>query len=234
MRARPAFCLTIAATLATLVSASDTGTPPRPNSSDYPVSRQAKSATIGAVLLTPDQVKRIFPSDVNKKYVVVEVGVYPQAGESVDIKSLDFGLKFGADVVRYPATPQEIADAWRENRSDPIIPGHGVNVTTETGVAYGSGVDPATGQRTHGTSTYEGVGVGVGGPAANAPPPPPRYNPDTVEAVAREKALPQGKAADPVAGYLYFPVPSKKHKNDALELKYSKDGSSVTLPLPAK
>jgi hypothetical protein len=229
---RPFLAILVTATMAALVFAADNGTRPRPSSADYPVSRPAKTATIGAVLVTPDQIKRMFPADLNKKYAVVEVAIYPQAGEVVDIKSLDFGLQFGTDVVRYPATPQDIAAAWREKRDPPSL-GNGVEVTTETGVTYGSGIDPATGQRTRGWSTYEGVGVGVGRPS-NVPPPPPGYNPNVIEAVAQEKALPEGKTSDAVAGYLYFPLPSKKHKGDALELKYSKDGASVKLPLPAK
>jgi hypothetical protein len=109
-----------------------------------------------------------------------------------------------------------------------------VNVTGETGVTYGTGTDPTTGQRTRGWSTYEGVGVGIGKPPDAPPPPPPGYDPNVIEAVAREKALPQGKTGDAVAGYLYFPLPAKKHKGAALELRYSKDGVSVTLPLPGK
>jgi hypothetical protein len=230
MRLLRIFVLTAA--VVTLASASDTGTHPRPSSADYPVSRVAQSATIAAVLVAPDQVKRIFPAEVSKKYVVVEVAIYPQAGEVVDVKSLDFGLQFGPDVVRYPATPQDIAAAWRE-KSVPLTPSRPVNVTAESGVTYGTGTDPNTGQRTRGWSTYEGVGVGTGKPP-DAPPPPPGYDPNVIEAVAREKALPQGKTGDAVAGYLYFPLPAKKHKGAALELRYSKDGASVTLPLPVK
>jgi hypothetical protein len=229
---RPFLTAVVTAAMAALALADDTGTRPRPSSADYPVSRPVKSATIGAVLVAPDQVKRIFPAEVNKKYIVVEVAIYPLAGEVVDVKSLDFGLKFGADVVRYPATPQDVAAMWRE-KGDQLSPGHGVDVTAESGITYGAGTDPTTGQRTRGWSTYEGVGVGAGRPP-DAPPPPPGYNPNVMEAVAREKALPEGTARDAVAGYLYFPLPSKKHKGAALELRYSKDGSSVTLPLPPK
>lgn len=176
----------LTAAVAALASASDAGTPPRPSSADYPVSRPAKSATIAAVLVTPDQVKRIFPAEVNKKYVIVEVAIYPETGKAVDIKSLDFGLKFGPDVVRYPATPQDIAAAWRQ-KSDPPSLSSPVNVTAESGVAYGTGTDPNTGQRTHGWSTYESVGVSTGKPS-DAPPPPPGYDPNVIEAVARESA----------------------------------------------
>jgi hypothetical protein len=229
---RPFLAVVFSTALATLVVAGD-GIPPRSSSADYPVSRPTPSATIAAILAAPDQVKRIFPAEVGKKYVVVEVAIYPQPGETVDIRSLDFGLKFAGDVTRYPATPQEVASVWREKKSDPLSPGHGVDVTTETGVTYSSGTDPVTGQRTKGWSTYEGVGVGVGRPQ-NAPPPPPGYDPNMLEAVAREKALPEGKTGDAVAGYLYFPVPAKKHKGDTLELKYSAAGASVILPLPPK
>jgi hypothetical protein len=48
------------------------------------------------------------------------------------------------------------------------------------------------------------------------------------------RALPEGPAVRPVAGYLYFPLPSKKRKSVPVELQYLKDGVLVSLPLPAK
>ena len=209
--------------------AGDTGVHPRAGSTDYPVSRPAKNAAIGAALVPADQVKKILPAEISKDYVVVEVAVYPQDGAAVDVVALDFALKFGPDGVRYPSTPQEVASAWTEKQ--PSLPGHGIHGTAEAGVTYNDGGDPATG-RVHERSTYESVSV-TNNPSPGNPPPPP-YDPSGVEARAREKALPEGQARHAVAGYLYFPVPAKRHKGANLELKYFKDGATVVLPLPAR
>jgi hypothetical protein len=126
-----------------------------------------------------------------------------------------------------------VATLWKEDQ--PSLPKHGVDVHGETGVTYSSGNNPVNGPangRTRGWSTYEGVAVTNDRPP-DAPPPPP-YDPYVVEARAREKALPEGQTNQAVAGYLYFSRPTKKHKNAALELRYSKDGDVVSLPLPVK
>ena len=212
------------------VVAADSGLQPRPSSSDYPASKTAKAATIGALLAPADQVKKILPDEISRKYIVVEVAVYPQDGSPVDVSPLDFALKFGPDDVRYPSTPREVAALWKENT--PSLPKHGVEVHGETGVTYSSGNDPVNG-RTRGTSTYEGVAVS-NGPPQEAPPAPPPYDPYVVEAKAKEKALPDVQTSQAVAGYLYFSRSTKKHKNAALELQYSKDGEVVSLPLRTK
>ena len=227
MRLSVAVC---SAVIATLAVAADSGLQPRPNSTDYPATKTAKAATIGALLAPGDQVKKILPEEIGKKYIVVEVAVYPQDGSAIDIASLDFALKIGPDDIRYPSTPHDVASLWKENQ--PSFPNHGVEVHGETGVTYSSGNDPVNG-RTRGVSTYEGVAVSNEHPRDAAPPPPP-YDPYVVEARAKEKALPEGLTSQAVAGYLYFSRPTKKQKNAALELRYSKDGDVATLPLRAK
>jgi len=221
--------------LASLAVAADSGLQPRPSSTDYPASKTARAAAIGALLAPSDLVKKILPEEISKKYIVVEVAVYPQDGSAVDVSPLDFALKFGPDDVRYPSTPREVAALWKENA--PALPKHGVEVHGETGVTYSSGNDPVNG-RTRGTSTYEGVAVANGrspdAPPQDTPPPPPPYDPYVVEAKAKEKALPDGQTTQAVAGYLYFSRFTKKHKNAALELQYAKDGDVVTLPLRTK
>jgi hypothetical protein len=221
--------------LASFAAAGESGLQPRPSSSDYPVSKTAKEAAIGALLAPGDQVKKILPDEISRKYVVVEVAIFPQDGSDVDVTSLDFALKFGPDDIRYPSTPHDVAGVWKEKQ--PSLPSHGPEVHGETGVTYGSGNDPVNG-RTRGWSTYEGVAVSNGhpsdAPAVDAPPPPPPYDPYVVEARAKEKALPEGQTSRAVAGYLYFPRSTKKRKNTPLELRYSKDGDVVTLSLPTK
>ncbi|HLM97863.1 MAG TPA: hypothetical protein VK335_01185 [Bryobacteraceae bacterium] len=230
MRLTVAVCFATVAVLSSLAVAGDSGLQPRPSSTEYPVSKTAQAVAIGAQLAPGDQVKKILPAEIGKKYIVVEVALYPQAGTAVDVASLDFALKFGPDDIRYPSTPRDVATLWKEDQ--PSLPKRGVDVHGETGVTYSRGNDPVNG-RTRSLSTYEGVAV-TNDPPPDAPPPPPPYDPYVVEARAREKALPEGQTSQAVAGYLYFSRPTNKHKNAALELRYSKDGDVVTLPLPVK
>jgi hypothetical protein len=45
-----------------------------------------------------------------------------------------------------------------------------------------------------------------------------------------EKGLPEGAAAAPVAGYVYFPLVRKK--NASLQLEFVLNGNKVVVPLP--
>jgi hypothetical protein len=211
-----------------LAARGGTGVPPRPSSSDYAVHQATQTSTIAASLVPPDLAKKIFPAEVNKNYFVVEVAVYPQDGQRVDIDLFDFALKFNADEVSHARTPEEIASQWEEKNAPQ--PPHKVDVTAETGVVYSSGNDPVNG-RSRGLGTYTGVAVTSGQP--DLPPPPPG-DPRVVEAQVRERALPEGPTVQPVGGYLYFPLISKKNKKAATELQYFKDGVSVSLALPAR
>jgi hypothetical protein len=173
-----------------------------------------------------------FPADFGKKYVVVEVAIYPKAG-AVDVVSADFVLRL-ADGESHPDTAEEVAGLWRPHtKAHPDVTSNGPHVTTETGVILANGTDPATGRRVNTVGTYEGVGV------SNAPNRPPQYptgssnaDADRMEAQLEKWALPEGKAASPVAGYLYFPVSAKRSKG-AMELQFAHDGSSANLKLPA-
>lgn len=158
----------------------------------------------------------------------MEVAVFPLAGKTVHVDSFDFRLKFSTDEASYPRTPEEIVSIWEE-KSAPQPPNK-VDVTTVSGVVYTSGNDPVNG-RSHGWGTYSGVGVGTGQPT---PPHPLSTDPRVFEATVRARALPEGPAVRPVAGYLYFPLPSKRAKNGQMELRYLKDSVLVTLPFPAK
>ncbi len=65
-------------------------------------------------------------------------------------------------------------------------------------------------------------------------PPSPKSNPDAyvIAAKIHDFALPEGRAHDAVAGYLYFPKPSKKGKD--VTLLHSHDGATVGLALVRK
>ena len=123
---------------------------------------------------------------------------------------------------------------WRPHTAHPDVASK-VHVNTETGVMVAHGQDPVTGRPANRVGTYESVGV------SNDPrqaPPPNRsssVDADRFEAMLGKWALPEGKTASPVAGYLYFPLPLKKAKG-TFELQYAHEGSSanLTLPAPAK
>jgi hypothetical protein len=205
------------------------GRTPRSSSSDYPVRQDTKTATIAAARVPPDQLNKNFPSDFGKKYVVVEVAVYPKAG-AIDLVSADFVLRL-ADSESHPDTAEEVAGMWRPRNTSPGPElGSKVHVTGETGVIVQNGTDPNTGRRTNGAGTYEGVGVNN---YPNQSPPSSgnsRADADRMEAQLAKWSLPEGKTAVPVAGYLYFPV--KKNKG-AFELQYTHEDSSANLKLPA-
>jgi hypothetical protein len=215
------------------LSWSGDGVPPRTSSSDYPVHQDAKTATIAAVRVTPEQLNKTFPSDLARKYIVVEVAIYPKEGPALQVKSLDFVLKIGADTERHPDTAEDVAWMWHPSGSAHPDVTNGTHVTTETGVIIANGQDPATGRRVNGVGTYEGVGVS-NEPTQRAPAPSSsKVDAGRMEALLKKWALPEGRINSPVAGYLYFPLPAKKTKG-ALEIQYERDSSSANLTLPAK
>lgn len=229
--------------LAPLVAADDYGVAPRRDSSDYPAHKTEKSFSIGATVLSREQVKKIFSGDINSKYAVVEVAVYPE-GHSVEVDIWDFALQVGENALIHPDGPNEVAMPWPERKNP--LPG-GTNVTSETGVVCGAGGgtypsggpngtntgnNPANYPRSRGCGTYEGVGVNnypTAGPAPSTPSGPRA----AVDAKIQNRALPRGRTDKTVAGYLYFQVSSKQRKGAALTLEYSKDDVSVDLSLPA-
>ncbi len=221
-----------------LLSASDGGVPPRASSSDYPVSRDAKAATIAAAVVRPERARKIL-GEAGKKFIVVEVAVFPRNGGTVTVSPRNFSLQVGADQVSYPASPREVAAVWEER--DHPLPG-GVNVrgtavgTVSAGGDMGSGSPGPDGVSRRYPSGTRGWGAGQGVSVDNYPRQDPRPGTDIgpVEEKAGDLALPQGETTKPVAGYLYFAPPAKKAKTAPLELRYSNDGERLALPLPAK
>lgn len=220
-----------------ILSASDPrGLRPRPNPSDYAAQEAGTGVTIAASVLSPSQVKGAFSTDLSQ-YTVVEIGVYPAPGQTIDVNGMDFALRIGAqgELVR-AANPDAIA-ASNQRKNSPS-PGRKSDVTlypsATIGYESGSVYDPSTGRqrRASGVYTETGVGVGIGDQGPQAPRP---GSTDRDRAVMSQelsdKALPGGAAMDPVAGYLYFRLPPKS-RNAALELQYfAKDGKiRVLLP----
>jgi hypothetical protein len=187
----------------------------------------AGGVSIGAALIPPDRVKKMFKLDLSHAgYVVIEVGVFPAPGKDVNLSPGDFTLYVVGD--KDVALRSVSADTITEgvvNRShqQPRLPSP-LPANTSVGVGHGAG----------GPRTETDVGVGIGGPA---PQPCPAYGCDhqTADAIAQdlwEKSLPDGRTAHPVSGYLYFPRPARKQKNAAWELRYENVDSKIRLPLP--
>src|SRR5689334_13565137 len=220
---KQAVLLALAATLF-----AETGLRPRASASDYPARQTGAAAGVGAALLAPEEVKKLFAVDLTKMgYVVVELAIYPE--RTVDVATRDFLLRVtSSGSTMRPVAPSVIAarlDDKKHPSQPPKVPER-VQVYTGGTIGYESG--GYNGRRTHGVYTEAGVGVGVGGPGAPPPPPPPppRSGKDqdalSVQADLEYSALPEGRIDHPVAGYLYFPAPPKKAAVDLTW--YSPDG----------
>jgi hypothetical protein len=214
---------------ASLVAGGPKGTVPRSAAYRYPAHTESNGVGIGAALLTPDQVRHTFASDVNRCCRVVEVALYPPKDKPVEVSPDDFSLRVtGTDLAAKPSSAKLLAAMLqKKTRSQ-----RDVTVSPTFGVGYESGAryDPITGERRGGgVYTQAGVGVGVGGPGAQ--PAATDRDRDTMELELSEQGLPEGAASAPVAGYLYFPLSSKK-KHTTHQLEYTLNGNKVVLPLP--
>ncbi len=218
--------------IACLTARAGDGVHPLGNPSDYQAHQDEKTATIAATVLSQDQIKKVFGADVGRRYLIVEVAVYPNPSFEVD--PFDFRLKDSNGDLMRPETPRDVSEVW--NEKDPRPSPEASNrptVINEEGVAVGTGRDPYSGQRRTDVGTWSSTTV-TNDPRAQGPPPAPKANPDgyAIAAKIHDFALPEGRARDAVAGYLYFPKPSKKGKD--VTLLHSHDGASVSLALVRK
>lgn len=188
-----------------LISLCSAGTRPRTTSSDYRAHEIAGDISVGAEILPPTQVRNLFSTDL-RKYVVVEVAVYPKDGQTMEVHAGDFLLRLGSGENIRAANPAAIARVRQQAATPAVKPGPAIDVYPTVGVGYESG------PYHRGVTTEAGVGVAVGGPSGPAYPPPASTDQDrrTMQLELEEKGLPDGSTSKPVAGYLYFPVSSKK------------------------
>lgn len=213
---------------ASLASGGPKGTVPRTAASNYAGHAEQDGVSIGASRLTPEQARRTFVSDVNRCCLVVEVAFYPAKDAPVEVSLNDFVLRVnGTDIAAKPSSAKVVAGSLRKNAASD----HDVSVYPSAGIGYESGgYDPSTGgRRGGGIYTQAGVGVGVGG--SGPQPGSTEKDRSAMETELSEKGLPEGSAAVPVAGYLYFPIASKK-KNTTHSLEYRLNGNKVVLSLP--
>ena len=210
--------LPLSTLIAGILLASSPGIRPRASVTDYPEHQAAAAFTIGAAVIPPGDVKKIFAADVNRGgYIVVEAGVFPSPGKDVDLSPGDFTLL--TDAGRVATRPVDAGDVAavlaRDQRSSSPSASSGVYTTAGAAISHatinhGSAVDPVTSRRVNGTAVEVEGGVGVGTPPVNYPVPARGPNIGAMEQELWAKSLPDGKTAVAVAGYLYFPKPSGK------------------------
>jgi hypothetical protein len=219
----------IAFVVASAASAGPKGTVPRENADKYQAHAERDELVVGAEVLTADQAHKKFSANINRCCIVVEVAFYPQKDKTAHVLLDDFSLTpENSDYAARPMSPQVVASRL-EKKSEST---RQVATTETAGVGYESGtyIDPVTGRPTkyHGVTTDVGTGVAVG-PAAY--PGQTDRDRDNLETELAEKALPEGTASKPVAGYLYFPSSIREKKKTPLELKYKLKDETIVFSL---
>src|SRR5215469_13959330 len=116
------------------------GTVPRADANSYPAHVVRDDVSVGAVLLTADQTRKAFASDLDKCCVVVEVAVYPQNNSPVKISWNDFVLRVSStDIASRPSTPELLAAKLQRKAEPQPRSGHDVTIYPSAGVGYETG-----------------------------------------------------------------------------------------------
>jgi len=208
-----------------VVCAAPSGTAPRSGATRYQAHAQRSGVDIGARLLSSEEARKTFISDLNQCCVVVELAIYPakDAPLNVVLDSLTLRVN-GSDAGTRPSSAKVVSGMLQKRARER----RDVSVSPTTGIGYESGTvyDPATG-RTRGGGIYTSAGVGVGVGAAGSDPGSSEKDRAVMETELEEKGLAEGEASHPVAGYLYFPV--TRTKKATYELEYVLHGDSVKL-----
>jgi hypothetical protein len=207
---------------ASLLAQQHVGLEPRAKASDYPVVQEQSEFTLGAAQIPSKQVRRTFVSNIGKQYVVVEVGVFPKGESKLSVQDFVLRVQGEKDMIR-PAEPQVMAA--KINQKDQS--GHDLVLYPSVGIGYQTGNDPYSG-RGKGWSTSSGVVGDV--QDRKKSPKTAAADEKAMTAELTEKSLPEIKTSKPIAGYLYFPVPTDKQV--AYQLEYQGPYGTVTLPLP--
>jgi hypothetical protein len=197
----------------------------RPKPTDHQVQATIGNSQIGVSCLSRIDVQKEFSTELNRGYVVVEVALYPENGESIELVPGQFFLRLTEDgkpirSAEARAIAQSLQKASSGDRDVAVYPSIGIGY--ETG-----GYDPNTGRnRRGGWTTDVGVGVGVGSGGAGASDEDRRV----MELELTEKGLPGGKFSAPVSGYLYFPAPRASASSVVLDVTIAGQPTRLTLP----
>jgi hypothetical protein len=203
------------------------GIKPRSAPESYPAVSIQPSLTVGALRLSNSEIRKTFVANLSKKYIVLEVGAFPKSEVLLSPQDFLLVVREQKDEIR-AADPDTMAGQLAKEEAKG---NKDVTVSPVVGVTYGSGNDPygpSYGGRGWGTTTGVAVQHGSGG----------QRDPKTIEAdrktmatELKDKQLPDGSTAKPVAGYVYFPIPENNRKV-TLALEYRGPTGNFTIPLP--
>src|SRR5690242_12759596 len=212
--------LVLAFVTAASLAAGPRGTVPKAAANRYAAHVEKDGVSVGAALLTSDEARKTFVSEVNRCCVVVEVALYPPKDRPQPVSLDDFSVRVaGSDAAVKPSTAKVVAASIQKSAESQ----RDITVSPSVGVGYESGAYGG-----HGTYRAVGVAVGVSEPGSHSGS--SDRDRDTMQTELSEKGLPEGTASAPVAGYLYFSLTKKK--NTTLQLECVLDGKRIALALP--
>jgi hypothetical protein len=85
------------------------GIRPHSNRADYSVTCFTEDIGVGATLVHPDEVRRLFGSEIDQNYIVVEVGFYSKNRSVFEVRHADFKLRNRPSrTLMQPADPRVI------------------------------------------------------------------------------------------------------------------------------
>ncbi len=195
---------------------------------DYPAHMIAGSTSIGAEYLV-HSIPAGNQTLVAPDYLVVEVAVFPAGGQSVHIGGDTFALRInGKKFVVAPDSPGMVVASikypdWEQRRTAEASASAG-----NAGVVLGQ--PPAVG-RFPGDPTTGRLPRAPRAPDIDAQNGVEREKPETAEDVIAKTALPEGPAAKPVSGFLFFSFKGKVKSIKSLELIYQPNAGSAALKL---
>jgi len=197
---------------------------------DYPVHATEGATSIGAEYLV-HSIPAGNQTLLAPEYLVFEVAVFPPRGSAVEIGSGTFTLRLnGKKQVLYPVSPGFVAGSlkypdWEMRPNAQATVGMG-----DAGVTIGR--PPVVGR------FPDDPRPGQSRPprAPKAPVPDDQRaveqeEPESIDQVIARTALPEGPAAKPVSGYLYFAHKGKAKTVKSLELIYQDKADTITLKL---
>jgi hypothetical protein len=87
------------------------GVRPHASRTEYSVTCFTEDIGVGATLVAPEQVRRLFGAEIDENYIVVEVGFYSKNHGAFDVHHADFALRNRPSrTLVKPADPREIVN----------------------------------------------------------------------------------------------------------------------------
>jgi hypothetical protein len=116
--------LALAATFffAACAFAESRGIPPRSSRTRYPIACFTEHVAVGAALLAPESVRASFGAEAEKRYLVVEVGVFPKIGR-IDVRHSDFALRLvSPQTMTKPVALRTLAENGGAKIAEKLLP----------------------------------------------------------------------------------------------------------------